>query len=347
MITLQQIAQAAGCSLATVSYALRHDRRIHPATRQRIQELARRLGYRPNPRFAALMAHIRRSRPVATGERIAFVWVHTPKGETTTDPFLQRVFRGAKMRAEALGYQVEQFWAAPGTTDRQLGRVLQARGIVGVLLSPVLHETEATLDFDWENFAPVVIGGARWNPELHQAGHHHYLAMRLTLEKLAAAGCRRPAAIIQGDVNERTRRAWQAAFLVYHPAPDAARELLFMGHQTPAGRVARQLRSVRSDALIVSDESLLEQLPHGATSRLKAPVASLHWSGRHPEIGGIDQCYDLIAANAVDLVATQLASNETGVPPWPRMLLFPGRWVVPGPPDPRPVSHRQRTKKRA
>jgi hypothetical protein len=34
----------------------------------------------------------------------------------------------------------------------------------------------------------------------------------------------------------------------------------------------------------------------------------------------------VIAANAVDLVVSQLNSNETGVPPWPRMLQFPGRW---------------------
>lgn len=38
------------------------------------------------------------------------------------------------------------------------------------------------------------------------------------------------------------------------------------------------------------------------------------------------------AANAVDLVVSQLNRNETGGPAWPRMLLFPGRWVEPGGP---------------
>jgi hypothetical protein len=59
------------------------------------------------------------------------------------------------------------------------------------------------------------------------------------------------------------------------------------------------------------------------------PVFSLHWLPSAPEIGGVDQSYDMVAANAVDLVVSQLNSNETGVPPWPRMLLFPGRWVDP------------------
>jgi LacI family transcriptional regulator len=177
VITLQQIARAAGCSVATVSYALRDDPRIRPETRTQVQTVATQLGYRPNPRFSALMAHIRRSRPVASGERIAFLWVHTPRAESAKDPFLQRVFLGAKMRAEALGYGLEQFWTAErGMTDRRLSQVMKSRGIVGLLLSPVMHEAEVTLDLDWSSFAPAVIGNARWNPELHHAGHHHYLA---------------------------------------------------------------------------------------------------------------------------------------------------------------------------
>ena len=180
VITLQQIARTAGCSLATVSYALRADARIRPETRALVQEVAKQLGYRPNPRFSALMSHIRRSRPVAAGERIAFVWVHTPRTEWAKDPFLQRVFFGAKARAEALGYGLEQFWTAErGITDRRLSQVMKSRGIVGVLLSPVMHEAEVTLALEWSCFAPAVIGSARWNPELHHAGHHHYLAMRM------------------------------------------------------------------------------------------------------------------------------------------------------------------------
>ncbi|MSU25565.1 MAG: hypothetical protein EXS32_17305 [Opitutus sp.] len=57
------------------------------------------------------------------------------------------------------------------------------------------------------------------------------------------------------------------------------------------------------------------------------PIFNLHWTPSAPEIGGVDQSYDMVAANAVDLVVSQLNGNETGVPPWPRMLLFPGRWV--------------------
>ncbi len=46
--------------------------------------------------------------------------------------------------------------------------------------------------------------------------------------------------------------------------------------------------------------------------------------------GRVDESYDKIAANAVDLVVSQLNGNETGVPEIPRMLLLPGGWIEPG-----------------
>lgn len=295
----------------------------------RVQKVATQLGYRPNPRFAALMSHIRNSRPVAAGERIAFVWVHTSRTESTKDPFLQRVFLGAKARAEALGYGLEQFWTAErGMSDRRLSQVMKSRGIVGVLLSPVIHEAEVTLDFEWSCFAPAVIGSARWSPELHHAGHHHYLAMRMTLEKLAAAGCRRPLAIIESGVNERARRAWEAAFTVFHPSRAAAAGLLWVG--LPEGRrvVARRINANRPDAVVASDHATIEQLrAMNVRGAAELPVFTLHWLPSAPAVGGVDQSYDMVAANAVDLVVSQLNSHELGVPTSPRMLLFPERWV--------------------
>jgi len=329
VITLKQIARAADCSLATVSYALRNDPRIHPETRRRVQEVAATLGYRPNPRFSSLMSHIRSSRPVGKGERIAFVWVHTPKAEAAADPFLQRVYLGAKARAEALGYGLEQFWTAErGMTDQRLSQVMKSRGIVGVLLSPVMHESEVTLDLEWDRFAPAVIGSARWTPELHHAGHHHFLAMLLALEKLAAAGHRRPMAILEAEVNERARRAWEAAFAVFHPQRPAAAEWLWIGLPADRREVARRFKRCRPDAIVVSSQAIVEQLrTMDLATGPERPIVTMHWTPTAPEIGGIDLSYDMIAANAVDLVVSQLNGNETGVPPLPRMLLFPGRWV--------------------
>ena len=111
-VTFRQIAKATGLAVATVSYALRNDPKIPAETIARVRATADKMGYRPNPRVAALMAHIRRARPVATGERIGFIWLARP------GPYLG-THRGAKQRAEQLGYELEDF----ALSDRGLAAV--------------------------------------------------------------------------------------------------------------------------------------------------------------------------------------------------------------------------------
>ncbi len=333
-VTLKDIAVRARLSLATTSYALRNDPKISEGTRRHVQETARGLGYRPNPRIASLMAHIRRagSRRAHLGESIAFVWVHTSRDEATNDPFHRRVFAGAQQRAEQLGFGLQEFSTNdPGMTDRRLQQILQARGIIGVVLSPVTtNESTLALDWDWSGFAAAAIGNVTWTPELHHAGHHHYLGMRLALLELAKLGCRRPAALIESESNERAKRAWEAAFLTHHPARRQAPALVRVQARAQSGEVAAWLRASRADALVVSAARLLSAPGLAALARkLAVAPVTLDWNDERPGVAGVDQCYDRVAAHAIDLVAAQLNSNETGVPDLPRMMLFPGRWVAP------------------
>ena len=71
---LQEIAEKAGVSRATVSLALRNQTSIPARTRTRIRQLAEQLGYRPNPLISALMSYHRAARPVKpTHLTLAFV----------------------------------------------------------------------------------------------------------------------------------------------------------------------------------------------------------------------------------------------------------------------------------
>ncbi len=80
--------------------------------------------------------------------------------------------------------------------------------------------------------------------------------------------------------------------------------------------------------MIVSATSLLDSPGlRSACKKNRVQAATLYWNADTPSLPGIDQCYDRIAAHAIDLVITQLNANETGVPDLPRMMLFPGRWI--------------------
>ena len=333
VVTLKEVAERAGVSLATVSYALRHHPKIPAATQERVAEVARSLGYRPNPRVASLMAHIRGAQARAHRERIAFVWVHTTRAQARENPFLKNVFAGARERATQMGFALEEFWTnEPGITDLRLEQILRTRGIVGVVLSPVTTaETAITLGWDWRHFSAAVIGNVTWTPELHHAGHHHFLAMRMALLELAKLGCKRPAALIESTVHERNKHAYLASFLAHHPHAAEARRLVRVVARGSSSNLHAWLRAIRADALIVSHTDLLD-LPGVARAarELGIPRVTLYWGKETPRtIGGIDQCQDRVAGHAIDLVAAQLNANETGVPDLPRMMLFPGKWVAP------------------
>lgn len=55
-VSIRDVAREAGVSVTTVSHALNGKGRLHPNTRQRVREVAERLGYRPNPAARSLVS---------------------------------------------------------------------------------------------------------------------------------------------------------------------------------------------------------------------------------------------------------------------------------------------------
>jgi LacI family transcriptional regulator len=305
---------------------MRGDPRIPRGTAARVQAVAKRMGYRPNPRISALMAYIRQGQPVTEGERIAFLWIDAPPG---TRPY-RVIFEAAKERADQLGYSLEEFWrASPGLSDRRLEQIIHARGIAGLLISPsCLSDPKFKIDWNWNLFSPVVIGTAESEPELHHSAHHHYGGMRLALLRLQAMGKRRIIGLLDKWVEERARRPWSAAFLAYHPMPGRAWEFLDQEDPEDIADLASRIRRRKPDA-IVGARSIIEiLLGQGWSPSPATPVILLDWVPNPQRFGGVDQCYQVIASNAVDLVAGQLQRNERGNPKDVKMLLSVGRWVA-------------------
>jgi LacI family transcriptional regulator len=61
-VAIRELARLAGCSVATVSLALRKSPRVAVATRLRVEDLAKEHGYRANPLVAKLMTEKRAAR---------------------------------------------------------------------------------------------------------------------------------------------------------------------------------------------------------------------------------------------------------------------------------------------
>ncbi|GAA4753702.1 LacI family DNA-binding transcriptional regulator [Modestobacter marinus] len=88
--TIYDVAKAAGVATSTVSRAFSNPDRVGAVTREHVLEVARRLGYQPNPHARALVS--RRTRTVAMVV------------SDITNPHFFELIRGAEMRAKASGY---------------------------------------------------------------------------------------------------------------------------------------------------------------------------------------------------------------------------------------------------
>ena len=323
-VTLTEVAKAAGVSVSAVSYALRGAANIPAETAARVRAAAEKLGYRPNARVGELMAHIRQARPLAKAEPLALVYLEGDRAAAKKNGFAQVVETAARKHAAECGYRLDAFWLSEVDGNaRRLAGILVARGISGVLFAPTAGRERIELDWPWESFAVAVVGMSELSVAPPRAGHHHYEAMREVLRRLAAAGVKRPVALVEATTNERAHRGWQAAWLACGPAGAAGRLWLF--REESRAVLAAWLKKTKPDALVADNMGLLTFAQAAGWSGPKERSVLLSWN---PEAGvaGIEQGYDAIAAHAVDLVMTQLQRNQRGLPNPPPMLLFPGRW---------------------
>lgn len=326
--TLKDIAEAGGVSIATVSYALRNHPRIPLATRMRIQALARELGYQRNPGISAVMSFIGRGRPVRFEEKLALIWPQGSRADQKQVAFFRHVHAGVTKRAADLGYGLEQFWMEEDRlSGARLSTILTTRGIRGLVFAPAVSSQSLQPGLDWSQFSTVIMGYARWTPDMHRAMHNHYFAVRHCLEHVVNQGSRAPAIVLSAAVNERTDFAQEAAFLTHHPEPDRARRMIFFHDGSNLDALPDWLRRQRPDAVIFGLNTFyhhcLRQAPRCLTGR---NLVTLEWEEEERRLPGIHQRHDLVGMAAVEMLATQLQLNQSGPPERPRTLSFNSDW---------------------
>lgn len=328
--TIKHIAAQAGVAVSTVSYALRKHPSISAATRERIEAIATKLGYRPDPQISALMAHIGRGRAVHSSGRIALVWMQGRRTLTRSDAFFVQMREGAAARAQLRGYHLEEFWP---TEDRlsgaRLSTILRARGISSVIFSPSIEGVTAEYQLDWEHFACVVLGHARWPVELHRVAHDHYHALCECLQRMTVAGAVRPAIVLTEEINQRTDSAVKAAFMTHHPDEARARGLIYALDQRGPREFPAWLRAHDPDAVLLLRREMWNDLATPRLEKLRAAgrVWCANWHSGDPlALPGIQQRYDLAARAAVDLVTGLEQSRSFGLPDHPQCVQIRGDW---------------------
>ncbi|MDF3058430.1 MAG: hypothetical protein K0R17_2645 [Rariglobus sp.] len=276
------------------------------------------------------MSYVRSSSKTRFRETLAFIWPDADAHEVSTTYQLGRFESGAVQRAHQLGFGMDVLYYDPGKKGQwgRIRKILQARGIRGIVWGPVLRSSHVRLSMPLATYATAGIGEAFVYPRLPHARFDHFVGMRTALHQLKRQGCRRIGFALALSLNVRAAPIFIASFGM----PGArgtikSRELLYTpDFLTQDGLLAWAL-DARPDAILLShDIPELADLPRHPGITWPVRMASLNRLSKEPAFSGMDQRQDLIASHACDLVIEQLGRNEFGVPVHPKVVMVEGEW---------------------
>ena len=305
----------------------------------RSEAAAARLGYRPNPLVAALMADLRGRHPQRDAAHvIAYVESYPADATPQQRASLLRFRNGARAEAERRGHRLDLFrLGTGGQPESGLQRVLDGRGIRGVVFAP-FPRTGTRLEVEWGDFALAAVGFSLESPRLHRAVNHQLQSVQLAFARLGALGYRRIGLAVTRHEDARARRHWLSSLLLArhdHPEGELAFPLLYADTIT---RPALQawVRRERPDVVVSTEMGVRPMIDAEVRrSRRRIGFAHLHLVAPLSGCSGIDQNNERVGAAAVDLVIEQLHANSYGPPEVPKTVLIEGTWVdgtsAPGP----------------
>lgn len=326
-VTLADIAKRAGVHVTTVSLALRNQPRLPEATRTRLQKLAREMGYVPDPVMQALVAYRSKIMPRRNPPTIAYVtnW-NTRWGwkEVTAHPDF---FVGAKDKAEELGFTLEHFWMRePGLTHGRLSRILDARGIHGVVIASHVREFDTKLQFDWARFSAVKIDYFPHEPELANVTNDQMHIIRLAVRKVIEAGYRRIGFVMDDGWDITVDRLWSAGFLWEQQALDPKDRIVpYMFPQKES--FEEWFRRHRPQVVISKAEFVLPAMKAmGVRIPRDAAFVDIFLEDVSGRTAGVRQNHGRVGALAVEMLAGQMQQNKRGVPEIPTVTYVEGTW---------------------
>lgn len=333
-IRLKDIAQEAGLSLSTVSYAMRGSPMVSKVTAKRVQALARKLGYVPSPVLGALAEYRRRTGPKPERSdgfaKVAIVHAYRP-GNWPGGLNRQSVWRAIEKRAAELGYQVEVFDAGQTRESQsRLSRMLYSRGIVGVLVAPYLYDLKECVPvaLDWRRFVAVSVLNEQPERRLHVVLPSWVRNREVILKQMESGKVRS----VGGFVTE-THAAWLGGLsptfvphrnFIGHPPSDWVPTQVVRDYDKP--RFLKWFKKYRPHLVVTNIEwvpvwirELGLQVPkeHGVIF-----IDTVQESWR----SGIDVLPGHLGITAVNLMHDLLRNLSTGLSDHPYRLTVPGKW---------------------
>ncbi len=321
--TMQDIADQAGVTRATVSMALRNHQRISLETRQRIQQIAIDMGYRPNPMVSALMANLRASRNDALDSSIAVI-ISREWDEWRGSPLVRNLDNGIVETAKSLGFGVDYFSLKDlGGNATRLSQVLFSRGIQGLIITSFLSPTIA-LSLEWKHFSAVMLDYSVSYPVLHRICNNQFHTIILAMQRVLERGYRRIGMFVQRDSDARIDHAWEAGYLLsqkYIAPKDCIPPQIVPKYERES--LLSWIKEVRPEVVLGESLKVRDWM---RDAQVSIEFVHLQWTPESGDCAGVDQNFNLVGAAAVEALVDMLYRNERNVPASPKTIMIEGTW---------------------
>lgn len=311
-VLMKDIAAEAGVHQTTVSLALRNHPSLPPKTRERIQNLAEKMGYRPDPALSALIAYRQTTKQTPTDQVIAFIVNCRDEKEFNESHVHSQLLEGARARASRLGFKVDLFWYVRDyNSGKALNHVLKSRGIQGVILSAFGNHN---LDFnmEWEFYSVVKINILPQELSFDTILSNQMFSVRLAMSKLRKEGLRRIGLAVADHDEAQNRNMYSAGYLVgqrHLDESDRVPPLLF--HRKPTKELHAEVidwaRKYKLEAIVSNWNSFDIPAMHLTKKENQlCRFVPLDADNRTRNYGGVYQNHPVIGERAIDMVVGQI-----------------------------------------
>lgn len=246
-------------------------------------------------------------------------------------PLFQRtIFDHAVERGESLGYKVDAFvLSGDPKAHWQMNRILETRGIRGLIILPRLEHTYPRLHLNWDKFAAVEIGRTLWNPrELHRVERSVYPEVLDTVHLLKRAGYKRIGLAVEPMAERQRQKVYTAAFQIAQDHIPQKRRVPSFTQFGPweQDKFSRWFEKFRPDVLMIHSNSIVPDWLHSMGMKIPEDISIFGFNVAGSNLSGMTTNTALFGANAVELLSILLERDRLGISETPYNWLVKSRW---------------------
>ncbi|MCC5835330.1 MAG: LacI family DNA-binding transcriptional regulator [Opitutales bacterium] len=308
----------------TVSFALRNNPRVARATRERVQNAAKELGYHMDPEVSRYMRHIASGNAGRIQDSLGFLHLSDKNDREV------QIHEIAEARARELGYSLYTLWASDFRKHiGRVGKIFQARGISAFIVGNA-RETLEMPSFNWNDFSVVEIGHTIRNPPVNRVIGNHFDNTVLALERIIASGYRRIGFVSPKNVSQIHFNRPHAAYLLKTQSTPGITGLapLIAEKQLTFSSFKTWFSDEKPDAIFTTSHLPCEFL-RKMDIRIPDEVGLVEYhdaASTSSEVTAVIEDRALKVQTGIDLLVSMKQKFELGLPRVPIQTLVNGIW---------------------